>query len=78
MGILNYTTQIKVEKTTAEIIDILRKHGANAVLMEYEALGQVGSISFKIKSPSYECAFRLPADWKAVLRVMEKTVPQLC
>lgn len=76
MGLLNYTTTISVEKTTAEIIKILSNHGATAVLLEYDAPGQVGSISFKVKTPAAECAFRLPADWKATLSVLKRTAPR--
>lgn len=76
MGLLNYTTTVSVEKTTAQIMEILRKHHANAVLVDYDKDGQVVSISFKTVTPAGELAYRLPIDWKATLRAIEKTAPR--
>ena len=49
IGILNYTTQVKVEKTISEIEKILADHGANKILKEYED-GDIVAISFMIKT----------------------------
>lgn len=88
MTLLNYTTQISVEKTASEIVKILSKHGANGVLLEFEGPdlvqlyaqsgtpGQLGCISFKVNTNVGECAFRLPADWRATLQVLRKTAPR--
>jgi hypothetical protein len=64
--LLNYTTSISVEKTASQIMEILARHGATAVLLEYDRPGEVGAISFKVKtSGGGECGFRLPTNWRA-------------
>jgi hypothetical protein len=65
MPLLNYTTKISVEQTGSQIMQVLSKHGAAAVLMEYDAPGKIGAISFKVKTKSGEHGFRLPANWRA-------------
>jgi hypothetical protein len=72
MPLLNYTTSIQVQKTVVEIIAILTTHGARAILQEYDDKGAIAGLSFKIHVGEQELAFRLPADWPAVLRVMER------
>jgi hypothetical protein len=70
--LLNYTTQIPATKTAAEIMEILAKHGATAVLVDYDELGSAEALSFKIKTPGGSVVpIRLPVDWKAVLCVFE-------
>lgn len=73
MALLNYTTAISVEKTASQIMAILSKHGATAVLLEYDTPGQVSAISFRVKTPTGECGFQLPADWRATQRVLLRT-----
>jgi len=62
MPILNYTTKVPVEKTIGEIHKILQKAGANAVLNEYGAAGNISSISFRYPAKGGDIFFRLPAD----------------
>lgn len=69
MAILNYTTDVPVEKTIAEIQRILVKAGAAAVLNDYEA-GAIVAVSFKVKVRDQELAFRLPANIDAVYKVL--------
>lgn len=69
MAILNYTTEIPVEKTLAEIQTILVKAGASAVLNEYEA-GEIVAVSFKVDVRGQEIGFRLPANIDAVYKVL--------
>jgi hypothetical protein len=71
MPLLNYTTTVQVQKTVAEIIAMLTGHGARAILQEYDDHGTITGLSFKVRVGEQELAFRLPADWRAVLRVME-------
>jgi hypothetical protein len=61
MALLHDTTQVSTAKTVGEIIDILTAHGARAILQEYDDHGALTGLSF-----------RLPADWRAVLRVRER------
>ncbi len=71
MPLLNYTSNVPIEKTAGEIANILRKGGAQAVLTEYDEEGQyVSAISFKITLQGKPITFRLPCDWKPVYEVM--------
>lgn len=70
MPILNYTTTISVDRTVAEIHKNLAKHGAKAILQEYDDIGRVLSISFKIAVGEQELSYRLPADRTKVKNVL--------
>jgi hypothetical protein len=72
MPLLNYTTSIQVQKTVGDMVGILTAHGARAILQEYDDRGAIAGLSFNIHVGEQELAFRLPADWPAVLRVMER------
>lgn len=73
MALLNYTTKIDPDKTASEISKCLSLHGASAVMTEYDPVeGQVTALSFKVKMGDREIAFRLPSDWKPVLKVLEQ------
>jgi hypothetical protein len=72
MALLNYTTKIDADKTAIEIARCLSMHGAQAVLTEYdEANGTVTALSFKLNLAGNSMGFRLPCDWKPVLRILE-------
>jgi len=71
MPLLNYTTQIDAFKTISEISKALAKVGASAVLHEYDDTGNIVALSFKIKMNDQEIAFRLPTDYRPVLKVLE-------
>lgn len=72
MAIMNYTTGINTAKTVGQIQQILQKHGARAVLINYGDDGEIEALSFKAKTPHGEVGIRLPVDAAAVLRVMER------
>jgi hypothetical protein len=59
-------------RPSGEIIGILTAHGARAILQEYDDHGAITGLSFQIDVGEQELGFRLPADWCAVLRVMER------
>ena len=59
--ILNYHTTVAAEKTIAEIQQILAKHGANAVMIEYDPEGVVAAVSFRLEYNGQQVFFRLPA-----------------
>ena len=70
MPLLNYTTQIEVEKTIGEIQKALAKHGASAVMTQYD--GEiVTSLAFQISMGEQKVSFRLPCDWRPVLKILE-------
>lgn len=72
MPLLNYTTKIEADKTAGEILAILARHGARAVLMEWDDNGEVESLSFKVSTTHGELPIRLPVDPDAVLKVLQK------
>lgn len=71
MPILNYTTGIDADKTIAEIQKCLAMHGATAILADYDGQGQINALSFKIPMNGQEVGFRLPSDWRPVLKVLQ-------
>lgn len=70
MPILNYTTKIPAEKTGMQIQKMLVKAGAVAVLMEFDDLGIMESISFRTMTPHGLISFRLPANIDGVFQVI--------
>lgn len=71
MAIKNYTTTINVNKTIEEIQGILSKHGATAIMTEYDNENVTG-LSFKIMTPRGELGIRLPSNTDRVLQVLKK------
>lgn len=71
MPLLNYTTQIDAGKTIGEIQKILAMHGASAILSEYDNNGYIVALSFKIRLEDREVGFKLPSDWRPVLKILE-------
>ena len=71
MPILNYTTQIDVEKTVGEVQRILGKHQAQSIKTDYED-SQVVALSFLLDIGGKKAGFRLPCDWRPVLQLMEQ------
>lgn len=70
MAILNYSTVRSVDKSIAKITECLRKHGASAILTDFDQQGYIVAVSFKIALNGSCIGFRLPTDWRAVLEVM--------
>lgn len=69
--ILNYTTQVPVSKTAAEIQEILRKHGATAVTNEYDS-GKIVGLSFEVTVNEKVLAFRLPVRPEPIATILLK------
>ncbi len=59
--IKNYTTNISVERTVAEIQKMLAQNGARGIVLEYDERGNMKDIFFKIILHDKELPFRLPA-----------------
>ena len=71
--LLNYTTSIESSKTINEIMGILSKNGAKAVLIDYDDDGSVSGLSFKIhSSQGNELGIKLPVNYQAVLKILER------
>lgn len=71
MAIKNYTTTINANKTIGEIQELLSKHGATAIMTEYDD-GNVTGLSFKIMTTRGELGIRLPSNTDRVLQVLKK------
>lgn len=68
MPIKNYSTTIGVEKTISEIEHTLAKHGAKAILKEYDVSGRPTAINFIIDMVEGKTLpYRLPIDIKAAM-----------
>jgi hypothetical protein len=67
--ILNYTTEVRVEKTIDEIKAILRAHQARSVTEVYDG-GKVSALEFVFDTGWGPRAYLLPAKPEAVLRLM--------
>lgn len=72
MPLLNYTTTTEAEDNIAKIQKTLVKHGARAVMTEYDDTGYVVAVSFRIRIGEQEIPFRLPSDWRPVQKVLER------
>jgi hypothetical protein len=72
MPLLNYTTDIPTDKTISEIQKCLAVHGATAILAEYDDTGLIASISFQITMEGQKIGFKLPSDWRPVLKLLEQ------
>lgn len=71
MPLLNYTTKIEVEKTIGEIQKTLSKHGASAVMTQYEGEIVTG-VAFQISMGEQKVSFKLPCDWRPVLKILQE------
>lgn len=71
MGIKNYTTSIKAEKSVSEIQKILGKGGASSVSIDFEA-NQPSAVRFSLKVGNEELWFRLPSNPQGILSTMKR------
>jgi hypothetical protein len=79
MAIKNYTTQIRIEKTIAEVESILAEAGANAIFKMYDEQKQPAAIAFKLWLPDIEkeLAFKLPMEAEKILSLLkQKGIPK--
>ncbi len=70
MIFLNYTSKIAPEQTISEIQKMLYRHGAAAIITEYDG-PHVAALSFKMVIGGKPMAYKLPCNWRAVLSVLE-------
>jgi hypothetical protein len=61
MPILNYTTNIPVERTLGEIQGILARSGARSVMVQYDNQGAPVALIFSIMVHGTRIDFRLPS-----------------
>lgn len=69
MPILNYTTDVPVDRTVAEIQRKIARAGAASVRVDYKD-GQPVSISFLLILGDQSLPFRLPADTESVYWIL--------
>ena len=69
MPILNYTTDVPVDRTVAEIQRKIARAGAASVRVDYKN-GQPVSISFLLMLGDRSLPFRLPADTESVYWIL--------
>jgi len=72
MPILNYSTQIAVEKTTGEIQAKLVKAGAQAVITEYDDEQVLTALSFRMMCSNTMVSFRLPAQIDRIYVLLQR------
>jgi hypothetical protein len=70
MPLLNYTTTVPAARTASQIIDILAKHGAQQVLVDYAAGNRIVGLAFAIKTEIGTMRYKLPVDTAAVEKVL--------
>ena len=72
MSIISYTTTIDAYRTIGEIQEILVKHGAQKIMLDFEQ-GQPAAITFALDAGSMRgLPIRLPAKPEAVERILKK------
>lgn len=74
MAVLNYTTKIPVTKTVGEVQDLLVKHGASRIAVDYSD-GQPTGITFAVTTVHGPRLFTLPVDVDAMQRLLAKDRP---
>lgn len=72
MPLPNYTTEVNVDRTIAEIVTLLRVHGARSIRTDYGANGEAVGLSFSLETPLGHVAFSLPIHVDKLLAVMER------
>jgi hypothetical protein len=75
LAILNYTTEISVEKTVMEIEKMLVQAGAEKILKDYDGSGIV-AISFVIETDKGKMPVKLPMNARAVMQVINDQTEQ--
>ncbi len=68
----DYTTKKQPEETISEISSLLRGYGIQGVLSEYDSTGNVVCMSFRMIINNNPMVFRLPTDWRPILKVFQK------
>ncbi len=71
-GIFCYTTGIEPQQTISEIQDILAKHGAKSIMVNYDDSGKIEALSFGILVDGKERGVRLPCEPTPVLKVLQR------
>ena len=72
MPILNYTTQVSIDRTIQQIQKCLTSHGAKSIMMQYDDEGNITAMNFVITIENgNDIAVKLPAEWEAILKILK-------
>ena len=72
MPLQDYTTKVAPEQTAGDIVALLARKKAVAILMDYDGNGQVVAVSWKSRTPHGDIPFTLPINVEAVHKVLIK------
>ena len=75
MPILNYTTEVPVRQTVAQIIGLLAKKGAQSITQDFLDDGRCKAVRFILKVGGLPTCFALPANVDGVAGVLLKEKP---
>ena len=70
--LLNYTTKIPAEQTSAEIMSILVKKGATEILTHYGPGGMATGLKWRMETATGTLGFSLPINTDAVFEILTR------
>ncbi len=70
MPLLNYTTTVPAQRTIEQIQRLLVKHGAKAIMTEYDNNREITGLAFRVNSAHGELPIRLPVKVEAVEAIL--------
>jgi len=68
---MNYSTKISVDVTVGEIQGLLRRNGAESIMVEY-AHQEPSGLAFRIPTAQGVIAYRLPVDVERTLKLLTR------
>lgn len=72
MALKNYTTKVPANRSIAEIQEMLQKHGAVGMFMEYEkGTGRIDSMAFQLDFNGNKVSFKLPIKWRSAQVILQ-------
>ena len=74
MGLMNYTSQVPVNRSISYIEDKLARHGASQILKMYTIDGQVEGIAFIISLDGVDMPFKVPAKIVECEKILRESV----
>ncbi len=74
MPLLDYSTKVPAEQTAGEIVSLLARKRAIAIMMEYSESGngEIVGLRWKVRTPHGDLPFALPVNVESVEKVLTK------
>jgi hypothetical protein len=72
--LMNYTTEVAVDKTVGEITSILVRAGARSIQTDFNYDGHISGMSFVVKTNFGNRAFHVPVQSERVQKVLQREV----